>query len=62
LQVLEPEQSERLTGGPLVPGDAHVFLCGNPEMVQSARALLEPRGFVMSQRRHPGTMHTERYW
>lgn len=62
LQVLAAPTYERLTGAVLDPASSHVFLCGNPDMVQAARALLEPRGFRLATRKQPGTMHTERYW
>ena len=62
MPVFEPAAYEELSGAQLEAGQTHVFLCGNPEMVQAARAVLEPQGFVMSQRRHPGTIHSERYW
>jgi ferredoxin--NADP+ reductase len=62
LQVFDPTTYERLSGGRLDPGDADVFLCGNPDMVTAARALAEALGFVMSTRRRAGTLHLERYW
>ncbi len=49
-------------GEPLVPGDTHVLLCGNPAMIDDVRALLEPRGFVLDTAKTPGTLHFERYW
>ncbi len=62
LQMLEPAAYEGLTGAPLDPATTHVFLCGNPEMVRSAREVLEPRGFVLQTKRRPGSLHMERYW
>lgn len=46
----------------LDPRDTHVFLCGNPAMIDDARKLLEPRGFVADDRDKPGNLHFERYW
>jgi ferredoxin/flavodoxin---NADP+ reductase len=60
--LFEPPGFEPLLGRPLDPAHAHVFLCGNPEMVQSMRALLEPHGFRVASRHRPGTLHVERYW
>jgi ferredoxin--NADP+ reductase len=62
LQLLEPAAYERVTGAPLDPSQTEVFLCGNPEMVQTARKTLEARGFVLNTRRRRGTIHMERYW
>lgn len=52
----------RLVGWPLDPQRCHVFLCGNPAMIQSVEALLHDRGFVTHTRRTPGNIHFERYW
>lgn len=42
--------------------NAHVFLCGNPDMIQAVRDLLTPRGFVADTVKTPGNLHFERYW
>ena len=44
------------------PARSHVFLCGNPEMVQDLQARLEARGYTLHSPRSPGTLHVERYW
>lgn len=53
---------ESLVGAPLDPARCHVFLCGNPEMIDSVQAYLEGRGFKTHSKRDPGNIHLERYW
>lgn len=68
---------EGLLGGPLDPGHAHVFLCGNPSMIglpaeadgetrfpetTGVVELLTGRGFTLDQRKQRGTIHVEEYW
>ena len=63
-QQLEDGRLERLSGVPLDPEKAHVFLCGNPSMIEAATEFLIARGFTeWSKRDNPdGTIHTEKYW
>jgi ferredoxin--NADP+ reductase len=44
------------------PENTHAFLCGNPGMVDTMQDALEREGFVEHKTRHPGQIHTERYW
>lgn len=44
------------------PGAAHVFLCGNPRMVEEMSELLRAEGFKDHSRRSPGDLHAERFW
>ena len=60
--ALEPATYERLVGAPLDPAECHVFLCGNPEMIDAVEPLLAERGFVTDSRERVGTVHFERYW
>jgi ferredoxin--NADP+ reductase len=61
--ALLPEHYERLVGAPLDPAHAHVFLCGNPDMIAGVQKDLEARGFVARDWEHPeGNIHFERYW
>lgn len=60
--VLEPAAFARAAGWPLDPAEAHVFLCGNPAMIEHVRALLEGRGFRPNLAAGPGNLHFERYW
>jgi ferredoxin--NADP+ reductase len=44
------------------PAHTHVFLCGNPSMVESMLQLLQGQGFAEHTPRQPGQVHTEKYW
>jgi ferredoxin--NADP+ reductase len=44
------------------PENTHIFLCGNPEMIESMTALLARDGFLEQTPRQPGQIHAERYW
>jgi ferredoxin--NADP+ reductase len=60
--ALEPTTFEFATGAPLDPERSHVFLCGNPQMIEDVREMLAPRGFVLDTAKTPGNLHFERYW
>lgn len=49
-------------GGVLDPGRCHVFLCGNPAMIDEMEAGLQQRGFRTHTPEAPGDIHLERYW
>jgi len=53
---------EERAGRVVSPEHFHVFLCGNPKMIEAATARLIDRGFVKDKPREPGTLHTEEYW
>ena len=42
--------------------NTHVFLCGNPLMVDSALEFLTAEGWVEDRKGDPGTIHYESYW
>jgi ferredoxin--NADP+ reductase len=44
------------------PGDAHIFLCGNPSMIEEMAGLVAADGFVEHSRKSPGQVHMEKYW
>ncbi|MGC8763827.1 MAG: ferredoxin--NADP reductase [Acidobacteriota bacterium] len=44
------------------PRDTHVFLCGNPAMVDDMVERLGAEGFREHSRKSPGQIHVERYW
>lgn len=52
----------RRIGFPLDPARVHVFVCGNPDMIQDVQALLESRGFQTQAHGLTGNIHLERYW
>lgn len=53
---------EQHFGFPLSPQACHVFLCGNPAMIEEVTTLLTRQGFVESTRKQPGNLHVEKYW
>lgn len=42
--------------------DTHVFLCGNPAMIESMSTVLTAEGFREHSKKQPGEIHVERYW
>ena len=46
----------------LTPETFHVYLCGNPAMIEMATARLIERGFVKDTPGEIGTIHAEEYW
>jgi ferredoxin--NADP+ reductase len=61
--VLFSGELERRTGVLLDPEQAHVFLCGNPLMIEAAKArLVAERGYVPDHQKEIGTLHLEEYW
>jgi ferredoxin/flavodoxin---NADP+ reductase len=43
------------------PDNTHVFLCGNPTMIDDMIKLLNREGFCEHSRKEPGEIHVERY-
>jgi ferredoxin--NADP+ reductase len=61
--VLFSGEVERRAGIPLDPEQTHVFLCGNPIMVDAAKArLVAERGYLPDHKKEIGTLHLEEYW
>lgn len=61
--LLEAEAFRVATGIDLSADSCHVFLCGNPQMIDQVEADLKQRGFVTQDRKNPdGGLHFERYW
>lgn len=61
--LLDPSRYQQLVGASLDPDQCHVFLCGNPTMIDEAEQYLVRRGFIVQNRKHPdGNVHFERYW
>ncbi len=44
------------------PATTHIFLCGNPGMVECMASDLEAGGFVEQTKKQPGNLHIEKYW
>jgi ferredoxin--NADP+ reductase len=60
--LLEPARYATLVGTPLTPDESHVYLCGNPDMIETLETALTQRGFRKHTRLHPGNLHLEKYW
>lgn len=46
----------------LDPARDHVFLCGNPAMIDEMEQNLTAQGYREHSRKSPGNLHLERYW
>lgn len=46
----------------LDPSSDHVFLCGNPAMIDDVEKLLLSSGYSVHSKKTPGNLHLERYW
>jgi ferredoxin--NADP+ reductase len=60
--LVEQGVVEKESGVALDPSQVEVFLCGNPDMVNAVKAMLEAKGFMTDQPGKPGTIHVEEYW
>ncbi len=61
-EIFEPERFRTIVGNDLDPDECHVYLCGNPAMIEDLEPALVARGFKKHTPRHPGTLHLEKYW
>jgi ferredoxin--NADP+ reductase len=61
-ELLAPARYRALAGAPLDPATCHVYLCGNPMMIEELEATLGARGFQRHTRRQIGNLHMEKYW
>ena len=61
--AIEHHAFKDLAGVELSPDTCHVFLCGNPAMIDEVTKDLVDRGFTPKDREHPdGNVHFEKYW
>jgi ferredoxin--NADP+ reductase len=60
--VWKAGEVEKVWGRKPTPGNTHVFLCGNPDMVEQMVVLLGEEGFREHTKLVPGQVHVERYW
>jgi ferredoxin/flavodoxin---NADP+ reductase len=60
--VLISSAIRKETGLYLTPEIFHVYLCGNPTMIEAATVRLVERGFVKDKPGKIGTIHVEEYW
>ncbi|MEO5351611.1 MAG: ferredoxin--NADP reductase [Magnetococcus sp. XQGC-1] len=51
-----------ICGMPIDPRHTHIFVCGNPVMIESVLEILTPMGYSPGNRREAGTLHLEKYW
>ncbi len=58
----ESDQIENAWGRKPDPADTHIFLCGNPLMIEGMLTLLEKDDFYEQTKEKPGQVHLEHYW
>lgn len=56
------EEIRKIWGDRPTPADTHIFLCGNPVMIEEMLQLLIAQGFKEHSRKDPGQIHVEKYW
>ncbi|MBF0623283.1 MAG: ferredoxin--NADP reductase [Magnetococcales bacterium] len=61
-QWLTREALTKLCGFAPTPGETHIFLCGNPGLVEEALATFQGWGFDPGTRQEAGNLHVEKYW
>jgi len=44
------------------PENTHVFLCGNPLMIEASLEILGNMGFSEHSKKTPGEIHLEKFW
>ena len=60
--IIASGKVEGKSGLQLSPETFHVFLCGNPVMVEGVTDILVKKGFKPHSRKDPGNIHAEEYW
>lgn len=60
--LLSTGELEQHVGVPVEAENSRVLLCGNPEMVEDCRMLLQQRDMQLSLTRRPGAVAVENYW
>lgn len=61
-QLLRDGRLEGAAGLKLAPENSQVMLCGNPDMLKDATAVLTERGLRKNRRRTPGHITVESFW
>lgn len=61
-RAFETGAIEEAVGRELRAEQAHVMLCGNPQMIDEMLALLHARGLRRHRSRSPGHVTVEKYW
>ena len=49
-------------GTKATPENTHIFLCGNPAMVEDMASILTTENYPEHKKKEPGVVHLERYW
>jgi len=60
--LIERGVIEKESGVPFDPAHTDVFLCGNPDMITTVKAMLAAKGFKPDHGKEIGTIHVEEYW
>lgn len=60
--IFEDGSYQRVTARPFEAANCQIFLCGNPDMIDSLEQFLAARGFKNHSKKEPGQIHFERYW
>ena len=60
--AIESGELQKRAGMEIAPETTQFMLCGNPQMVKDATALLRGMGFERNRRRAPGHITVENYW
>lgn len=60
-EVWQRDRAENFGFEP-TPENTHVFLCGNPKMVETMVEVLGEQGYREHSTKSPGQIHVERYW
>jgi ferredoxin--NADP+ reductase len=60
--VWQRKPLDAIWGSHPTAADSHVFLCGNPGMIENMLAILVNEGFTEHTTKSPGQIHLEKYW
>lgn len=61
-EIWSAEHPTRLFGFTPTPDKTHIFLCGNPGMIDQMVEKLSGQGYQEHSKKRPGSVHVERYW
>ncbi|MEO5377867.1 MAG: ferredoxin--NADP reductase [Magnetococcus sp. DMHC-6] len=59
--LVNPTQLAEKIGFVTHPTHTHIFLCGNPDMIETTSTILTEMGFNTGTRQEPGNLHIEKY-
>jgi ferredoxin--NADP+ reductase len=60
--VVASSAIEEVTGLVVTPDDFEIFVCGNPDMVDSVIDWAQERGFTLGSGTEQGSIHAEKFW